>query len=93
MARLLEFAVRQKEGGLPKVSDILGEEVKIVSVEFLQGKVGEYAIFDIVDDEGELTRIQTTGMLVVDALKHCQAEKGFPVDVTFQRNDRTYVIE
>lgn len=93
MARLLEYAERQKEGGLPKVSDILGQEVRITGVEFLMGKVGEYAIFEIVDDNGELQRIQTTGMLVVDALKHAQAAEAFPLDATFTRNDRTYVIE
>lgn len=93
MTRLLDYAERQKEGGLPKVSDILGQEVEVVSVEFHQGKVGEYAIFDIVNEDGELTSIQTTGMLIVDALKHCQAQSGFPVMCTFTRPDRTYVIE
>ncbi len=93
MARLVDHAQRQAEGTPPKISDILGQEVSVQGVEFLSGKFGEYALFEIIDDNGEIQRIQTTGMLVIDALKHAEAEEAFPVLVTFKRNDRTYTME
>lgn len=93
MVRLVDYAERQKEGSPPKIGDILGQEVTVQSVQFLTGKFGEYALFEIIDMNGELQRIQTTGMLVIDALKHAEAQEAFPVQAKFVRNDRTFVME
>lgn len=93
MRRLVEFAERQREGSPPKIGDILGQEVTVQSVQFLNGKFGEYALFEIVDSNGEVQSIQTTGMLVIDALKHAFTQDEFPLLVTFTRNDRTFVME
>jgi len=93
MARLVDYATRQAEGTPPKIVDILDQEVEIQGVEFLSGKFGEYALFQIIDANGEIERIQTTGMLVIDALKHVESEGAFPVEVTFRRKDRTYTME
>ncbi len=93
MVRLVDYAARQAEGTPPKIVDILDQEVEIQSVEFLSGKFGEYALFQIIDANGEIQSIQTTGMLVIDALKHVEAEGAFPVQVTFKRKDRTYTME
>ena len=93
MARLVEYAERQAEGSPPKIGDIIGQEVEVTGVEFKDGKFGEYALFEIIDVNGEIQRIQTTGMLVIDALKHAEAQGAFPVQVTFKRNDRTFIME
>lgn len=93
MKRLVEYAEMQEAGAPPKIVDILNQEVTVTGVKFQNGKFGEYALFDYVDANGELQSIQTTGMLVIDALKHTEAEDGFPVLVTFRRKDRTYTME
>ncbi len=93
MARLVDHARMQAEGTPPKISDILDQEVTIRGVKFLSGKFGEYALFEVIDENGEAKWIQTTGMLVIDALKHTEAEEAFPVLVTFKRKDRTYTME
>lgn len=93
MARLVDYAERQKEGSPPKIGDIIGQEVTVTDVQFLNGKFGEYALFSIIDSNGEIQRIQTTGMLVIDALKHAAAEDAFPCEVRFTRNDRTFIME
>ncbi len=93
MKRLAEYAEMQAEGTPPKIVDILDQEVTVTAVQFQNGKFGEYALFEVADKNGEMLRIQTTGMLVIDALKHTDAENGFPVLVTFKRKDRTYTME
>jgi len=93
MPRLVDYAERQEKGSPDNIGDIVDREVKIVSVVFQDGEYGEYAVFDIVDADGELRSIQTTGMLVIDALKHADAENAFPLDVTFRRPKRTYKME
>ncbi len=93
MKQLVDFAKRQAEGSPPKIDDILDQKVEIQGAEFLSGEFGEYALFEIIDANGEMLRIQSTGVLVIDALKHAVAEDAFPCQVTFRRPKRTFIME
>lgn len=90
--KLLDHAVRQAEGVPLHLEDLEGEEVTITAVRFTTGDHGPYCIMSILREGGECVEIQTSGMLVLDALEHAEQAEAFPCTASFAKSGRTWVI-
>jgi len=75
------------------LDDIAGVEVTITGAGFGNGDFGEYAMIDVVNPEGETMNIQTSAMMVLDALRHAMEAQAFPLLATFKKRGRTWIME
>lgn len=91
--RLEDYAERQKQGVPQNLDLILNDPVTVESVEFRNGDYGEYAVLDAVMNTGEVVRVQTGAMLIMDALRNAQAAGAFPVEATFTKEGRLYLVK
>jgi len=93
MSKLVTYAEKQKAGRPLRLEEVSGEEVTIQGVMFTEGRLGRYAVMDIVNNSGEKLQIMTGASLVLDALDNCVKAKAFPATATFRRRGRVWVIE
>jgi hypothetical protein len=87
------FAKRQAEGVPLRLDDIMGKTVTILDAEFKTGNFGPYAVMAVDVGDGETQHIMTSAMLVLDALENAAAENAFPVDATFKKRGRVWIVE
>ena len=91
--RLVDYADKQLEGKPLRLDDIAGQEVTVKGAAFGHGDYGDYALIDVVNEEGELLTVQTSAFLVLDALTHALENEGFPLVATFRKRGRPWIIE
>jgi hypothetical protein len=75
------------------LDDIAGKEVHITEVEFKTGNFGPYAVMAIPDENGELQHVMTSAMLILDALENAVAAEALPLDATFKKRGRCWIVE
>ena len=93
MPRLTDYADLQGAEAPLRLGDILDQEVTVTEVRFFQAEFGRCAIMTVIDENGEILRVMCGGFLVVDALEHAAEANAFPLDVTFSKRERTWVME
>jgi len=91
--RLVNFAERQQAGVPNSLDVILGDALTVESVEFRNGDYGEYAVMDVTVETGEILRIQTGAMLILDALHNAAVADAFPLEATFVKEGRLYLVK
>ena len=91
--RLIAYSTLQFPEDALRLADIEGQEVTIVTGHTGQGKFGEYAVIEVLTEDGKKTTIVTSGMLVVEAVKNALASESFPVLAKFTRTGRAWRIE
>jgi hypothetical protein len=92
VANLRKYAAKQNEGGLLRLDDIAGKPLTILAVEYKTGDYGDYAVFTAATKDGEQIEVMTGASLVMDALVNASAEEAFPVEATFVKRGRTWII-
>ena len=92
MSKLQDYAEKQKQGVPNKLDSIEGQPVTVNSVSFNTGRFGTYAVMQVAINGGEVVPIMTGATLVIDALQHAYAEEAFPLEATFTRKGRVWII-
>ena len=93
MGSLGMFAKRQAEGVPLRLDDIAGKTVTVLDAEFKTGNFGTYAVMAIDAGDGETQHVMTSAMLILDALENAAAEGAFPIDATFKKRGRCWIVE
>ena len=93
MATLRQYAKAQAEGGTPSLTEIEGKKVLVHSWELVEGKLGNYALLTIELEDGSVGQYRCGGMFVLDALANAEAEGVFPLEATFTRGGRAWIVE
>jgi hypothetical protein len=92
MNKLVNYAEKQKQGRPLRLEEIADEQVVINGVVFTEGRLGRYAVMDIVTVSGEKAQAMSGARLVLDALDHAVEQKAFPCSAVFSKRGRVWVI-
>ncbi len=94
MARNLgEFGNVRSSLDIRKMDDIAGQVVTIESYSIITGRTGPYAMMRCVDHDGAEFSVSCGGAFVVEALAEAKAANAFPVEATFTRKGRAWLVE
>ena len=93
MPRLSDFAKLQAEGKPYNLDSIAGQDVTITDIGWATGKYGEYVLLTVVDENGEIQNVRSTGFLILDAVRNLQAEGALPCPARFVKNGNTWTVE
>jgi len=93
MTRLHEYARAQAAGRMPTLADVEGTEVRVDSFELFESELGQYVVLQAVTPDGEKRSYRCMGMFVIDALVTAEAEGAFPLQATFTRKGRAWIVE
>lgn len=91
--RLADYGTLERRESLPNLTEIEGLDVTVTEVEWLTGAHGEFAIITAVLDTGEVKRVTSGGMIVVDALKDAEEKQALPLPAKFSRPGRAWLVE
>jgi len=93
MARLGDYGLKDRESEALRIDDIEGQEVIIQGVDVLEGQYGDFCIMSVVVEGGEIVKVMSGGMFVVDALKDAIAKEAFPVEAKFYKRGRAWIFD
>lgn len=74
------------------LSTILNEEVTIESVAFGEGRYGPNAIMKVIRETGEILRVITSGVVIMELLTQAIENDALPCTATFIRPEQTYTL-
>lgn len=93
MPRLGDYGLMDRDSEALHIQDIEGQEVIIQGVDILEGQHGDYVMMSVVVEGGEIVKVMSGGMYVVDALKDAIVKKAFPVETRFEKRGRAWIFD
>ncbi len=91
--KLGDFGNVRASMDIRKMDDLEGKPVTILSYSIIQGRQGSYAMMRCVDQDGNEFSMSCGGAFVIEALAEAKLENAFPVEATFVRKGRAWLVE
>lgn len=92
MTRLADFVPKPKESTAIRLEDLAGKEVMVVDFRVVEGKFGEFAFVDVMDEAGKVYTFISGARLILAALKAAREENALPCPAVFQKNGRYWTV-
>ena len=93
MSRLSDYAAFPIAEETLRLSDIEGEEVTILDARVSSGEYGDFVVLSIQRANAQPAVVVTGATNVVDAIRRCINEEGFPVVTTFRKVKRMWLFD
>jgi hypothetical protein len=93
MAKLKDFMPKREGGDTATLEAYQGIPVTVTAVKFGQSQYGEIAFMDCITPSGEKVQIMTGAMLVMSALHNAVDAEALPLEATFNKPGRAWIIQ
>lgn len=91
--RLSTFRTRGDPAPFEHLEDVSDQELKLMDWAFRKGNYGDYAVLEIVDEDGVLHTVATGAVVIMDALQHVPTDTPKPLAVRFIKVERFWSME
>lgn len=91
--RLSSYGDFDSFGNSISADDVEGDELTVLDVHFVTGKLGEYAFISCSNEGGDKFTVRCGGSLILEALHKVLADNAFPVAMKLIKRGRAWIAE
>jgi hypothetical protein len=91
--RLSSYGDFDSFGNSVSADDVEGDELTVLDVIFVTGKMGEYAFISCANENGEKLSVRCGGFLILKALHKVLEDNAFPVVMKLVKRGRAWIAE
>jgi hypothetical protein len=91
--RLSEYGDFDNFGTSISADDVENDELTVLGVMFVNGKMGEYAFITCQNENADKMSVRCGGTLILDALHKAYNDHAFPLQMKLVKRGRAWIAE